>query len=210
MADKRKRIYYTKAQITNGLKTGGGEWMYTDGNEYIGQYHRYTTGEVFSLPSYVDGKSRILVPFINLKEKFEDNEVGIDFAKNFEYDGLKPDYVKKSITSNSKSQKPVNTDYSNGYMIRYFAHKRNESKIIELTKDLYGKVGTDDGLDKIIWEKFQIKWKVSGPDNDIFDSQGNITQSGIIDTNIRTVQSLTDDYPALKDYLTDFREFSQA
>jgi hypothetical protein len=210
MADKRKRIYYTKAQITNGLKTGGGEWMYTDGTEYIGQYHRYTTGEVFTDASYVDGKSRILIPFVNLKEKFEDNELGIDFAKNFEYDGLKPDYVKKSLIPNSKSEQPKDKDYTNGYMIRYFAHKRNDNQIIELDGEGYGQVGTEDGLDKEIWEKFKIKWKISGPDNDVLDSEGNIKESGIIDTNIRTINYQSEDYPALKDYITDFRQFSKA
>ena len=48
MADKRRRIYYTKAQVREGLVTEGGEWMFTDNVEYIGQYHTYTTGEVFS------------------------------------------------------------------------------------------------------------------------------------------------------------------
>ena len=45
---KRKRVYYTKAQITDGLLTRGNEWMFIDGTEYIGQYHSYTTGEIFS------------------------------------------------------------------------------------------------------------------------------------------------------------------
>ena len=210
MADKRQRIYYTKAQITNGLKTGGGEWMFTDGTEYIGQYHTYTTGEVFTEPSFVDGKSRILIPFVDLKKINEQNEFGIDFAKNFEYDTLKPDYVTPSITPPIKSEIPKDKDYSNGYMIRYFAHKRNDLQIVELNKDNYGKVGTEDGLDKVIWEKFQIKWKISGPDNDVLDSQGNIKESGIIDTNIRTINYQSEDYPALKDYITDFRQFSKA
>ena len=209
MADNRKRIYYTKAQIKEGLKTPGGEWMYTDGTEYIGQYHTYTTGEVFSLGRYVKDKSRILIPFIDLKQKVEDNQLNIDFAKNFEYDTLKPDYVNPSITPPIKSEIPKDKDYSNGYMIRYFAHKRNDLQIVELNKDNYGKVGTEDGLDKVIWEKFQIKWKISGPDNDVLDSEGNIKESGIIDTNIRTINYQSEDYPALKDYITDFRQFSK-
>ena len=45
---KRKRIYYTKAQITTGLITEGKEWMFNDNTEYIGQYHIYSTNEVFT------------------------------------------------------------------------------------------------------------------------------------------------------------------
>ena len=89
MADKRKRIYYTKAQITEGLVTNGGEWMFTDNTEYIGQYHTYTTGEVFSEASYVKDKSRILIPYINIDLINEQNEIGIDTTKNFEYDNIK-------------------------------------------------------------------------------------------------------------------------
>ena len=50
---RRNRIYYTKAQINNGLLTEGEEWMFIDGTEYIGQYHTYTTGEVFSLIEFL-------------------------------------------------------------------------------------------------------------------------------------------------------------
>jgi len=55
---KRKRHYYTKAQIESGLMTDGKEWMFIDGTEYIGQYHKYTTKETFSEINFVKGKSR--------------------------------------------------------------------------------------------------------------------------------------------------------
>ena len=45
---KRRRVYYTKNQIDSGLVTLGKEWMFIDGTEYIGQYHKYITDEVFS------------------------------------------------------------------------------------------------------------------------------------------------------------------
>ena len=53
---KRKRIYDTKAQINNGLITEGGEWMFIDGTDYIGQYHTYTKNEVFSEINFIYGK----------------------------------------------------------------------------------------------------------------------------------------------------------
>ena len=49
----RSRIYYTKAQIQNGLITSGKEWMFIDYTEYIGQYHTYTTNEIFSESTFV-------------------------------------------------------------------------------------------------------------------------------------------------------------
>ena len=46
---KRRRIYYPEGAIQRGLYTNGREWMFEDGTEYTGQYHKYTnTKEVFT------------------------------------------------------------------------------------------------------------------------------------------------------------------
>jgi len=210
MADSRERIYYTKAQITNGLKTGGGEWMYTDGTEYIGQYHRYSTGEVFTDSNYVNGKSRKLIPFVDLEKKLEDNEFGIDFSKNFEYDAIKSVDVQKSVKSNEPVSDIYNRPVKNGYIKRLFAYKVNDGQILELDEIGYGSVGSETGLDAILWRKFSIDWKVQGPDYDILDSQGNVKEGGIIDENRRTIEKYSEEYPTLSKRITDFRQFSKA
>ena len=208
MSDKRKRIYYTKAQITEGLVTNGGEWMFTDNTEYIGQYHTYTTGEVFSEASYVKDKSRILIPYINIDLINEQNEIGIDTTKNFEYDNIKNFDVTKSIIPNPSRQPISNNDIKSEYIIRYFAYKVNDGQLLELDKDTYNKVGSEDGLDKILWRKFQLRWKVSGPDNDIIKSDGSISEYGIIDTNKRTIALKSEEYPTLMDYIVDYKDYS--
>ena len=208
MADKRKRIYYTKAQITEGLVTNGGEWMFTDNTEYIGQYHTYTTGEVFSEASYVKDKSRILIPYINIDLINEQNEIGIDTTKNFEYDNIKNLDVSKSIIPNPSRQPISNNDIKSEYIIRYFAYKVNDGQLLELDKDTYNKVGSEDGLDKILWRKFQLRWKVSGPDNDVINSDGSISEYGIIDTNKRTIALKSEEYPTLMDYIVDYKDYS--
>jgi hypothetical protein len=196
MPDKRKRIYYTKAQITNGLITKGKEWMFKDTTEYIGQYHRYSTDEVFSESSYVDGKSKILIPYVDVNTINQQNEAGIDFTKNFEYDAIKKIDIKKSITPNPSQINPADKDRKRGWMERYFAQKVNDDNILELTKDDFDNVGTDDGLDKILWKKFKIRWRLIGNMDDI------------INTNRQTTLLKSEDYPSLNDYITDFREFS--
>lgn len=208
MADKRKRIYYTKAQITEGLVTNGGEWMFTDNTEYIGQYHTYTTGEVFSEASYVKDKSRILIPYINIDLINEENEIGIDTTKNFEYDNIKNLDVSKSIIPNPSRQPISNNDIKSEYIIRYFAYKVNDGQLLELDKDTYNKVGSEDGLDKILWRKFQLRWKVSGPDNDVINTDGSISEYGIIDTNKRTIALKSEEYPTLMDYIVDYKDYS--
>jgi len=210
MADRRQRIYYTKAQIEAGLKTGGGEWMFTDGTEYIGQYHKYSTGEVFTDSNYVDGKSRKLIPYVDVSKVFDETDSIIDFAKNFEYDAIKNVDVKKSVKSNEPVSDIYNRKVKNSRIKRLFAYKVNDGQILELDEIGYGNFGTKDGLDAILWRKFSIDWKVQGPDYDILDSQGNVKEGGIIDENRRTIEKYSEEYPTLSKRITDFREFSQA
>ena len=195
MADKRKRIYYTKAQVREGLVTDGGEWMFTDNTEYIGQYHTYTTGEVFSEATFVDGKSRILIPYVDVQNINQQNEIGIDTAKNFEYDNIKTLNVKKSIIPNPNQIQPTDKDIKRGWMERYFAKKVNDDIILELTKEDFDNVGTENGLDSILWEKFKLRWRITGPIDEI------------LQTNQQTIQIKSQDYPLLVSIITDFTEF---
>lgn len=195
MADKRRRIYYTKAQVKEGLVTEGGEWMFTDNVEYIGQYHTYTTGEVFSETTFVDGKSRILIPYVDVQNINQQNEIGIDTAKNFEYDNIKTLNVKKSIIPNPNQIQPTDKDIKRGWMERYFAKKVNDDIILELTKEDFDNVGTENGLDSILWEKFKLRWRITGPIDEI------------LQTNQQTIQIKSQDYPLLVSIITDFTEF---
>jgi hypothetical protein len=206
MADKRQREYYTKGQTTNGLETEGLQWMLVDGTEYIGQYHSYTTGEVFTEASFVDGVSKILIPYVDLEEI---SELGVNFEKNFEYDNIKTVTIEESSTPNPKSVQPTDKDRINGYMVRLFAQKVNdEDVLIEINKDDMKNIGTPEGMDAILYKTFSLRWKVSGPDDDVLDSTGNIIESGIAPTNRRTIDLKSEQYPELKKLLKDFTEFS--
>ena len=208
MSDNRKRIYYTKAQITEGLVTSGKEWMYVDGTEYIGQYHRYTTDEVFSEATYIDGKSKILIPYIDTKTIGQQNELGIDTSKNFEYNSIKTLDVQISQIPNPNTERVTDRDIEVGYVVRYFAYKVNDGQLLELNKEDHDSVGSPNGLDAILWKKFNLRWKITGPDNDILDRFGNIKESGIIDTNRRTLNLKSEEYPTLMEYITDLTEYA--
>lgn len=209
---KRKRIYYTKAQIKTGLVTEGEEWMFIDTTEYIGQYHTYTTNEVFSEPNFIKDKSRKLIPYvppINIQSEQNTFAGGVvlDVTKNFSYDEIKKVDFKKSKIPNDTIAVPTDKDIKRGYMLRYFAHKINDRVIIELDKKGYSDVGKDGGLDKYLWEKFKIRWKISGPTNDVINTKSGITtESGVVDTNIRTISTLAEKYPDIVDYLSDVEE----
>ena len=206
MADKRQREYYTKGQTNNGLVTEGQQWMLVDGTEYIGQYHTYITGEVFTNASFVSGVSKILIPYIDLQEI---SELGVDFKRNFEYDNIKTITINESGTPNPKLVEPTDKDRINGYVVRLFAQKVNdENVLIEINKDDIKNVGKPEGMDKNLYKTFSLRWKVSGPDDDVLDSAGNIIESGIEPTNRRTRDLKSEQYPELKNLLKDLTEFS--
>jgi len=204
---RRSRVYYTKAQIKNGLITEGGEWMFTDTTEYVGQYHKYTTGEVFSEATFVEGKSRKLIPYVDVSSVGSESSEGMDFAKNFEYDRIKTLDVKKTTIPNQSVEEITDKDAKRLYFERYFAYKVNDGRLLELSQEDYAKVGTKDGLSAVLWTPFKIRWKIKGPVHDIMDGDGNIKESGVYDTNKRTVELYSEEYPTLKSKLMDFMEY---
>ena len=60
----RLRLHYTPNQITKALYTTGSEWQTETGIEYIGPYHTYTTGEIYSEPEWNSQKSIKLMPIL--------------------------------------------------------------------------------------------------------------------------------------------------
>ena len=44
----RQKKYYSHNEIENNLYTFGAEWMYESGVIYVGLYHKYSTGEVYT------------------------------------------------------------------------------------------------------------------------------------------------------------------
>ena len=61
------RRFYPKRSIHNG-----GEWMFEDGTEYTGQYHRYlNTKEVFTESYFIKDVSKKLIRYYNLNNRFE-------------------------------------------------------------------------------------------------------------------------------------------
>jgi hypothetical protein len=198
--DSRKQIYYTKAQVKEGLITAGKEWMFTDGTEYIGQYHTYTTGEVFSLARYIVDKSKKLIPYV---EPTEEDSNTINKAVNFEYDAIKRISVTNSKTPIPRIITPTQSDYNRGYITRYFVKKINETLILEINLDDFNEVGSDGGLDVNIWKPFSLKWKISGPISDALDTNGNIVEYGVVDTNKRTLDVYERNYKGITQYFNN-------
>ena len=187
---KRRRVYYPEGAIQKGLYTNGREWMFEDGTEYTGQYHKYTnTKEVFTESYFIKDVSKKLVPFYDLN---------IEFQKNtFQYNVLKEkvsSYKPELEIPDPYFLQPSQEDYDNGFVERYFYKRKGSTTINEISKSGF------DSLNDPYYQKLKLKWKIVGPLNDTPE------ETGIIDTNQRTILLYAGQFEGLEKYLTDLTQ----
>ena len=187
---KRERIYYPEGAIQKGLYTSGGEWMFEDGTEYTGQYHRYSnTKEVFTESYFIKDVSKKLIPFYDLNVGFQNNIFDYNvLTENIE------DYTPELTIPDPYFLQPNQEDYDNGFVKRYFYKRKGSTTINEIDK-----TGFSD-LDSPYYQKIELKWKISGPLNDTTE------ETGIIDTNLRTILLYKNEFTGLERYLTNLRQ----
>ena len=120
----RIKTFYSIEEITTNLYTTGLEYMTFDNVEYIGLYHKYTTGEVYTGASYNPQTSIKLI-----KYKKQDPNV-------IQYNSI------SSINLNFNSFKTYNVVITKqniiaGFIRRYIIKKNNEFKFYEVDKKTY-------------------------------------------------------------------------
>jgi hypothetical protein len=195
----RKKIYYPKSHIITNLYTKGKEWMLESGEEYIGYYHKYIDQSVYTEAVYNRADSKKLIPY---QDKFQQPENAI-------YSGL-----KKRL--NYKTPYPITTtptldDYQKGKFTRYFLRRRNYSiysDIIEIDENQFKLWrNPNGGIDESIYNAIAIDWKLTGPLNDIRQSESDIIY-GVYDTNKRIVELRDNTFPGIINVLTDYIEYS--
>jgi len=211
---KRKKIYYPDSQIEKNLYTRGKEWMYlNDWKEYIGYYHRYSNGEVFTEREWDPNRSEILVKY---KERQESYFRYLDIKKYTEYRGEKYELVgpQKYFTYSAPravKRLPTDIETEDGLMERYFVYKRNEPNrvMIEVDKKQTENFDMDNtGINQYLYGLVKVPWKLSGPERDIYDGT-MIKISGVVDTNQRIVEKYSKKFPILKQILNNPREHSK-
>lgn len=185
----RKKIYYPDGQIQRGLYTNGREWMTEDGVEYVGDYHTYTTGEVFTLASYIVGLSKKLIPYLDL------NINAIN--KKFEYDSLTSSPVEKLNFINYKKSVPTETDYTNGFYNRFFLKRHFQKIITEVDSDSF------EQASEVFYVKVSFPWKLTGIVND------SAREKGVYDTNRRLVLLAERDMEGIRNYVTNYIEYAR-
>jgi len=187
----RLKSYYTTDEITNDLYTFGKEFMTENKSEYIGPYHSYVTGEIYTGFIWDPKTSVKLVPYINI------------IGSISKYRELK-DY---NLTFQQPKQIPCTPNRDNiaqGYVTRYFLNKTNDINIIEV--DLIQFQQWQQGnIDRVLYSAIAIDWAISGLLQDTITN--GITQPGVITRNRKAISAAALTIPLIQTHLSNLTEF---
>lgn len=182
----RQKSYYPSSEVKQNLYTTGSEWQTTNGIEYIGLYHTYTTGEVYTEPQWVEDKSKKLVKYVPTTNT------------NHIYSTLNPNIVTKSITP-----VPITPVPTSDIITRYFI-QRYDALPYEINNTQYQQ-WLSNSIDRIIYNAVAFKWVTSGPINDT--TVNGTIQYGVRSKNQKSVKLASNIMPKLADVIVNFTEF---
>jgi|11BtaG_2_1085332.scaffolds.fasta_scaffold02153_7 hypothetical protein len=188
----RKKEYYNKEEIVENQYTTGKEYMTKNRVEYTGLYHKYITGEVYTLATFNANKS---IPLITYQEESADIKL---------YKANKSKIKTKYNTPNILYPSPTADDIKKKRMTRYVLKNVSTNQIFETnlqTVKNYQKKKIDNNL----YQLETIEWKITGPLNTT--TINGITQIGVIEENIETIRNKTKKMSGLLQYFKLYSEF---
>lgn len=185
----RKRTYYSENEITTNLYTSGKEWMLQqDNTEYIGLYHRYLTGEVFTEPKWTPPLSKKLIPYTEVD------------TKTYVYTSLKPEIVTKYESAAAAYPNITADDKKAGFVTRYFIKRYDYKLALEITEADYQKWQNAD-LDPILYQAVKVKWIITGPKQTT--TINGIKTLGVFEQNTKTITELEQTIPGISNTLSN-------
>jgi hypothetical protein len=204
--------YYPSFAVKTKLRTQGEEYT-LDGTPYSGPFYETYNGEAYTGSDPINGKNQLLKPiklYNNspfLRTQKLTNTVRNTFAEN--------SFNLQNVLNNSEPQtyypQPLESDYTKGYIIRYFIKKINSKGFVmeispqEYTAFINGTVNYDVSYYQVV----DILWKLTGPLNTVRISQYDI-RAGIIDTNKRLIENANKNFLGLMEFIGgDYTKFSR-
>ena len=167
-----KPVYTPPAKIRSSLYTDGKE--YSDGEtyqEYIGLYHIYPNGAVYSEASYMTNISRPLMSYVVQGEEapildISGKDTGITGINNLQYFSVTEARFHNHYAPPYFYPRPLKRDYDVGYFSRIFVQKINSTTdLTEISLDESERINTDNspGIDGAIYKRAIIEWTIDGP-----------------------------------------------
>jgi hypothetical protein len=146
----RSQVTYLAEDITNNLVTTGSQWMTEDRQEYIGQYHSYATGEIYTRATWDALLSKKLIPY--------EETITVETI----YKRLKPNIKTKYQSPTNYIPIVTTEDISKGMFTRYFLQNQVTFSIVEVDKKQFTQ-WQKKTIDPTIWNGTQLEWKITGP-----------------------------------------------
>lgn len=181
----RLRTFYMPDEINENLYTTGSEFETMDGTEYIGPYHRYITNEIYTESTWNSISSKPLRVFTQNNTK-----------KDITYLSLKKNLKTNFASIQSHSPVIQQSDYTTGYINRYFLQKVNEVMPIEVDSKQYNDWNSGQ-IDPNAYIGVDLTWYISG------------TVSYIQNKNKKQVDFAAKTMPGILLALTNLNEFMQ-
>lgn len=184
----RQKIYYSKSEITEHLYTPGQQWMTEDSIEYIGTYHQYSTGEVYTEETWKPLQSKKLVKFIP------------QITSNIVYKNIKPKLKTKYISPVPYYISITNEDIQKKIITRYFLQKTNQPVVLEIDKKQFN-LWASNKIDRAIYNGVSFEWKIVGIPNTVIVN--GIEQIGVFEYNLKKIQEVKKTLPAIETKLSN-------
>lgn len=99
---------------------------------------------------------------------------------------------------------PTTEEYARGWITRYFIQRTNDktSPIFEVNSTQFSKSLAND-----LYTAVSIRWRLTGPKETIYDSNGNVKEKSVSESNRIAIQLVYDKIPNLKLYLPNLLQF---
>lgn len=191
----RIKLYYPVDEITPNLYTSGQQWMTTDNKEYIGLYHSYTTGEIYTGAVWDLKTSVALIPY-----KEQNDQV----KKNATYQNLKSELKLKYSSPVSIPIQIKKDNLYAGNIQRYFIKKYNETPVIEIDRYQYD-LWQANVIDSKLYNVTQLTWHITGNISDTLIN--GVFIEGVTTKNKKQVALASVRLPELQTTLTNYIEY---
>jgi len=185
----RRPLYVPASDIGPAEYTPGKDYMLEDGKEYIGLYHVYSNGQIWSGPSF-DKYSKELQEYVGT--------IANGTAEAGMYFTLTGTKFNKHRVPEYHYPQPIKKDYDKANFMRFFVAKKNDaSTITEVNKKQYAKINISNkvGINDDIYRQVQLKWSLSGP------------KASVMQFNKAAILKAAKLIPTIKSYLGDLAEY---
>lgn len=107
-------------------------------------------------------------------------------------------------TPNTIVPTPSNNDYVDAYLIRYFIQRVSDINgfVYEVSQSEY-----QTYLENPYWVSASMRWRISGPLNMVYDSNGNLIDKGVIESNKVSLSIISLKIKNISLYLPNIKQF---